>query len=409
MSLENKGKSVYTDIRETHNIMIFIGNGFDISVLKKYGKDNLISSYDKFYDFLLYHGYCSGNILVKQMKDDKDAENEDWSDFEASLGKLAKEGNDINILERDLAEIQDKFLEFLYDIVTPEILQHLSKDASKNEWGTKTMSHFLGDLREQDYRIMNFPAKTNHKDLYNFSFINFNYTFLFDDYIYLDKIQFNPHIHKSSDRNFHFYPNPRGYERNDVNYFKSSTGEEISMGETDSFSSYIDIDISHPHGNQNIPRSLLFGTEEDKGDGNQDLTVLRKSFWAQNELKYGERFKDAELFIVSGMSLGKSDSWWWNKIYVSLRDRDAELIIYYYLKEEEPGNRGISKKKPQNENEVKKAFIDSCDIQGSKGEVAHIKEKIYVVMYKDSDEINAFGFRPKKEDEIPQQSKLLNN
>ena len=35
-----------------HNIMVFIGNGFDISVLQKYRDDKLISSYSKFYDFL---------------------------------------------------------------------------------------------------------------------------------------------------------------------------------------------------------------------------------------------------------------------------------------------------------------------------------------------------------------------
>ena len=39
-------------IRAQHNIMVFIGNGFDISVLKKYRDDNLVSSYTKFYDFL---------------------------------------------------------------------------------------------------------------------------------------------------------------------------------------------------------------------------------------------------------------------------------------------------------------------------------------------------------------------
>ena len=76
-------------IREQHNIMIFIGNGFDISVLRKYRDDNLVSSYSKFYDFLCYKGFNYENILYKKMGLDRRRGKENWSDFECSLGGAA--------------------------------------------------------------------------------------------------------------------------------------------------------------------------------------------------------------------------------------------------------------------------------------------------------------------------------
>lgn len=38
-------------INQQHNIMVIVGNGFDISVMNKYREDNLIPSYKVFYDF----------------------------------------------------------------------------------------------------------------------------------------------------------------------------------------------------------------------------------------------------------------------------------------------------------------------------------------------------------------------
>ena len=47
-----KDEGYIRGIKEQNNIMVFIGNGFDISILKKYREDGLVSSYSKFYDFL---------------------------------------------------------------------------------------------------------------------------------------------------------------------------------------------------------------------------------------------------------------------------------------------------------------------------------------------------------------------
>ena len=39
MHRDYKSENIISGIVKQHNIMIFIGNGFDISVLKKYRKD----------------------------------------------------------------------------------------------------------------------------------------------------------------------------------------------------------------------------------------------------------------------------------------------------------------------------------------------------------------------------------
>lgn len=180
-------------IDKQHNIMIFIGNGFDISVLRKYRDDGVISSYGKFYDFICYKGIEKDNLLYKKMKEDKEIGKENWSDFECSLDELLKNDISIKKLEQALKEMQTKFLLFLNEIVTSEVLLKLNDDITKNEWGKKALSGFLGDLSQEDYEKMEFPGKTKHYHMYNYLFVNFNYTSLFDNYIYLDRYQFEPH------------------------------------------------------------------------------------------------------------------------------------------------------------------------------------------------------------------------
>lgn len=385
-----KVNDFYTSVKEQHNIMVFMGNGFDISVLRKYGNGNSVPSYVEFYDYLIKHKYGKNNLLVKQMKIDKKNKCENWSDFEATLGKLVLQGHDTKILSEDLDEIQKYFLDFLNGIVTTDILQKISKEAQDNEWSTYALSHFLKDLKKEDFQKMIFPTTTQHKHLFNYLFVNFNYTSLFDNYIYLDKAQFRPRIYQTSDRNFNFYPNPNGFLKNDITH--QDHGKSIPMQPNDSYSTYIIMNVTHPHGNLTIPRSVLFGTEEET----KDAESFNKSFWAQTDLKYGKCIENANLFIIYGMSLGASDSWWWKRIYNSLLYRDAELIIYYYDAE-----------KKESDDRIKDRFIKSCNMRTNTKDIQRVKEKIYVVLYKDSYEI-AFGFHGKGKDEMPQQSKLLN-
>lgn len=353
-----KDEGYIKGIKEQNNIMVFIGNGFDISILKKYREDDLVSSYGKFYDFLCYKGFNKKNLLYKKMEEDKKNNKENWSDFECSLGELLQENISVNILEKALKEMQEMFLLFLNEIVTPEVLLKLNNDIEENEWGKKALERFLGDLSWDDYERMSFPKKTTHYHMYNYLFVNFNYTSLFDNYIYLDKYQFEPHPHETVDTNFKFYPNPNGFNI-------------YGMNERTIWSSFIMTDIIHPHGYQNIPRSLLFGIENNEYTSNRELNRFNKSYWAQDNPKYKSYFNDVELFIIYGTSIGETDNWWWENIFDSLLNKNSELIIYFYQDKE------IEK------DDVKSIFINACKIRNAYTEedINKVKEKIYIVFY----------------------------
>lgn len=355
-------------IREQHNIMIFIGNGFDISVLRKYRDDGLISSYSKFYDFLCYKGFDKDNLLYKKMKEDKCNGKENWSDFESSLGELLQSNTPAKLLEDALKEMQSMFLLFLNEIVTPGVLLKLNNDISKNEWGKRALSGFLGDLSREDYEKISFPEKTAHYHMYNYLFVNFNYTSLFDNYIYLDKYQFEPHPYKTVDTNFDFYPNPNGFIKK-------------GMDEKTIWSSFVMVDTIHPHGYQNIPRSLLFGIENSEYTSNRMLKRFNKSYWVQSDPKYKSYFEDVKLFIIYGTSIGETDNWWWKNVYSCLLSGKSELIIYFYQ------INHIEKES------VKQMFIDACADNISDEEAGKVKEKIYVVLYNDESPQKMFALK----------------
>lgn len=352
-----KNEGIISNIKDQRNIMVFIGNGFDISVLKKYRNDGLVSSYNKFYDFLCYKDVNKSNVLYKKIGDDKLQGKENWSDFEYALEELLRTNIPVQELEKALKEIQKMFLLFLNEIVTPEVLLRLNEDAVKNQWGKNVLSSFLSDLDQNDYEKIKFPEATNHYCMYNYLFINFNYTSLFDDYIFLDKWQFDPHPYKYVDTNYSFLPNPNGFHKNGSN-------------EETKWSSFIMFDIIHPHGYQSIPRSLLFGIESENKD--KEVKNFTKSYWIQSNQKYKSYFNKADLFIIYGSSIGVTDSWWWRQIYNSLLEGRGELIIYYYC------DKSIEKEM------VKQMFINACGIGDTNEKQELVKDKIYVVLYNEN-------------------------
>ena len=117
------------------------------------------------------------------------------------------------------------------------ILLKMNADVKDKELAIQSLSHFIKDL--PDECDINFPTKTGHYDLFNFLFVDFCYTSLLDNYIYLDKGQFDPHEYKTSDCHFGFYP------------------ERVWATNPTRYSSYLVTNIVHPHGTQDVPRSIL--------------------------------------------------------------------------------------------------------------------------------------------------------
>lgn len=348
---------LYNNLKDQHNILVLVGNGFDIAALKKIGCRKLkgkTTSYQDFYEYITYLGLVDeNNILYKKMKKDKEEEKDNWSDFENSIQDLISDSNNIIEIEKCLDEFQRHFTLFLNDLVDSDVLLELNSLAIKKKLSIRSLSKFLYDLDDIDQ--LAFVDKTKHYDLFDFTFINFNYTFLLDNYLYLDKYQFDPHRHKYADRNFSFK-------------------FQLPKWNPTIFSSYIMTEILHPHGIQTVPRSILFGVDLDNYDrGLDDKKRLVKGYWSQYKSKYKSYLLEAELFIIYGMSLGRTDAWWYDNIFDALLLRKSELIIYMH------GNAS--------KESVKGKFIDGCvrHANSSQSEKEDVMKRIYVVTFENND------------------------
>jgi|SRR6478752_6111728 len=334
-----------------HNVMAFVGNGFDIQVMHDYELP-VDTSYTSFYHFLKLRSFDADNPILQEMESLREAGKEDWSDVEGVVGDLlARKKIGADELSEALRKMQGEFSDFLGLAIPSSLLTRLGIDSMDNDLAVKSLAGFLGDLEPEEYLRARFPQNIANFDIYNFVFINFNYTSLLDDFVYLDQKQFDPLPFKTVDRNFVFAGNPSRIE-----------GASVRPG--DIFSSYVMSEVVHPHGHQSIPRSLLFGIDEPlQKVGNQDRALrLAKPFWAQNERRYEHLFEDTELFIAFGCSLGESDRWWWRRIAEALgqeRERpddggcyQPEIIIYWY-------NGGSQR---LNAREVRKRFLEAADM-----------------------------------------------
>lgn len=362
----------YEQLRRQHNIMVLVGNGLDIQVTRRY-ESRFSPRYPAFYHYLLSRDFDSSNLVVQQMAAAKEGGHENWSDVEAAIAQLiTPEGGRHSadaVYEATLA-IQAAFSEYLELVAPPDLLARVGEDSAKGSLAVKSMADFIGDVanESQTFGSFVFPEETLHYDLFNYLFVNFNYTPLLDDYVFRDAQQFLPQAHRWADRNFTFRPNPTNHPEGNGN---RETG----------WSSYVRSEVIHPHGQQWIPRSLLFGIDapDSLAPGRDPHRRLMKPYWAMNRIEYGHLFSDTRLFIIFGCSLGASDGWWWRRVYEALNrktengTRLSELIIYWWS----PGARLESREA------VLDAFFAGVAGESDEPERASVEDRIQVVVYGD--------------------------
>ena len=421
----------YVELRRQHNIMCLIGNGFDRAILRREEFRNLIglsgrsTSYRDFYYFISGNNKYNvpllneQNLIYAKMKDDienhPDDEIDTWSNFEQTVTDLVFNMDDDHIkafltrfqhpesdlpsyiskIEEDLDKIGNLFSNYLNELLPVDILVEINREARDHKWAINSLSYFLGDLSEEDYRKMHFTYRytefdqnadydtkqeyreqynnTFRFDLFNYMIFNFNYTSLLDNYLYLDKNQYLPGT-DSKPRDFEFHIDPNQF-----------IDDKLSKSNV-TWPSYLLTEVIHPHGIKDIPRSFLFGTEMDTDaiDIKEQLRFI-KSYRGLNEKKYGRCFDETELFIIFGMSLERCDGWWYEKIYEQLSKDNptAELIIYCYRNNNDDTIRAMSD--AEFKNNVKERFIkgrtsylENSDIDA---EERTVMERIFVVSF----------------------------
>lgn len=362
----------YSALRRQHNIMVLVGNGFDIQITRRYGS-RFSPRYPAFFHYLASRDFDSSNLVVRQMAAAKEEGHENWSDIEAAIGRLVRpEGgwHPANAVYEATLAIQAAFSEYLELVAPPDLLACVGKDSAEASLAVRSMADFIGDVAKgsPNFGSLAFPEETYHYDLFNYLFVNFNYTPLLDDYVFRDAQQFQPQAHRYADRNFMFWPNPTGHTDG---YGNHETG----------WSSYVRSEVIHPHGQQPIPRSLLFGIDapDSLDQGNNTHRQLMKPYWAMNRIEYGHLFPDTRLFIIFGCSLGASDGWWWRRVYEALKRQTddgaalSELIIYWWSPIASPATR----------EDVLGTFFAGVAEDTDKPDRATVEDRIQVVVYTD--------------------------
>lgn len=283
-----------------------------------------------------------------------------------------------------LNQLQEYFCDFLNTIVTSKVLvelDELCKTTEKQKGGRKsnlpldTLQSFEKDLADQN-EYLEFGSEMTTSDRIDFTFFNFNYTPLFDNYINLAKENFEPTIYKSSKNNFYFEKYSRGLKSPQDMYTRLTTR------------------IFHPHGYQHTPRSMLFGfdnlqqvqtdcSEKTKTDRSvESIRYFLKPYWAENDNKYKEYLDKSKLYIVFGHSIGESDKYWWKNIADSLKKNKSELIIYNYV-------YGKAEDTESKRDEIKKKFLRSAGLNPNSEQ--DIKERIFVVNFYPEKKRKAFS------------------
>lgn len=364
MGYRKYGEAEYEKLKKQHNIMALVGNGFDIQIMHDFAQPS-DTRYETFYHYLKFRSFDEENVIVKQMEALLEAGKKNWSDLEGAIREvLANGGSAPDDVYNALRPIQREFSSFLNQTVPSTLLDDLGARVVKEERSLASLSQFIYDIEDpEEYSKFEFPRRTAHFDLYNFLFVNFNYTSLLDGYVYLDQNQFDPRPYKTSDRNFEFLPNPRDHAAT-----KRYNKETI-------WQSNIQTEVIHPHGVQDIPRSLLIGidAEPDFDNATDPNRKLVKPYWAQNDVRYRHFFEDTELFIVFGCSLGESDGWWWRSIAAALdANPDAELMIY---------RRQRSQGAELSEEDVRDQFISAADC--APAQAGSIRDRIRIVLYEE--------------------------
>ena len=96
-------------------------------------------------------------------------------------------------------------------------------------------------------------------------------------------------------------------------------------------------------------------------------------FWHQNAIS---QIQDSGIICIFGMSLGKTDLYWWQLIIKKLiEDSDCRLIIFSYA--HNPLNKISSRKMKEATTKIKSEFISDMDL--SEDDTKNVLERIHVV------------------------------
>ena len=272
------------------NILYILGNGFDKA-------QGMATSYPEFYDYLMENSdNCSNmmQLLKKEIKKDKEL----WSDMEVAFGHLTSK---IKSAE-DLDELYFELNEYLQEYLKSEENKFIPTTNLK----TKFSNDFL------------VPSK-NLEPLDKQRFLSYANTLQKGKEIYVMNLNYTNTLEKL-------------LSLNENSYSKNFNNTDILR------------DIIHLHGRLND--SIIIGVDNETQIDNmdfrsnqnvRDLLIKEESNVAMKEIRHitSKSYIDkANIIILYGVSLGKTDERWWKLIGDNFKSRKNLVIIQHLF---EPG------------------------------------------------------------------------
>lgn len=276
-------------------ITFFIGNGFDINV-------GLDTRYKDFYKY--YISKNSEDKLAQAINEDY----EYWADLEEGLGKYTA---NITAEEEDAFwESEDKLEQALAEYLETQMERIKLDTAEKKNQIAKIMKKSLNQFymelpKEQRQNIENIIASI--KDSIMYSFISFNYTNALDICVKVTK---------------EILPNGIGTHQAGSNTYNHSIGEILHIHGTTTEEMIVGVNDVTQIANEEFRNNELYCQWLVKSAANQRFS--------QNKIKEMQGIIDGSTIIcIFGMSIGKTDRMWWERICKWLKSSANHRLIIY--------------------------------------------------------------------------------
>lgn len=284
------------------NILYLIGNGFDISLGMK-------TSYNSFYDY-----YCGlpdekQNVKVCQLKEAIEKGRENWADLEWTFGQYTKELTDFSDFEQVYYDLSDALVDYLRSEETKFDPARMSKENLLNDLSVPSAALTLADRRHIG---IGSPSAVNRINI-----ISFNYT--------------------------------RTIER--ILDYKNA-GLIKGKDSTTAISWQLD-QILHVHGTLEEGSTILLGVNDTSQianpefAGNEEITDIlvkphsNRVLKQEIDVRCRNLIGNADVIVMFGLSIGATDTVWWQEILQHLASSGAILIIYHFDRKLNIGpNRG---------------------------------------------------------------------
>ncbi len=264
------------------NVLYILGNGFDKA-------QGMKTSYPEFYQYLMANT-DNGSSLLQQLKKDIDANNELWSDMEEAFGQFTTKVETNTDLEKLYFELSDCLQSYLKE----EEKAFVPSDQLQKKFLNDFLfpGKFLGATDKDRYsEFVN--RMTKGKDI---SVMSFNYTDTLERLLLLKD------------------GTSRNYGNND--YLRQ---------------------IIHVHGV--LDNAIIIGVDNEeqirnkKLSNNEDVKDILVKEQSNLAMKYTRHItcenliSDAQLIVLYGASMGKTDARWWRLIGEQFKKRNNLCVI----------------------------------------------------------------------------------